>query len=169
MVKIEFYAEGRHLGAYLCPAGSSQEQRNRVAKNHGIDFYDKFILDDGRVTGFVRDGQLIDWTPGVEFLTHRYNTKKTKTMDESNANQGVPGSYDPPVTNNPRTPNECYPTPTRNKARLIQISEQDYGYIVNVGCQTLVFENMDTLISKLTAYLKDPNAVEESWMSKRII
>lgn len=70
-----------------------------------------------------------------------------------------PGDY-------PRTPNECV---KRNKARGIQISQQDHGYIVNVGCQTLVFENMNTLIEKLTAYLKDPDAVEKKWMTEGVL
>lgn len=72
-----------------------------------------------------------------------------------------PGDYS-------RTPAECV-TVKRNKARQIQITQADHGYLVNVGCQTLVFENMDTLIEKLTAYLKDPNTVEKRWMMEGIL
>ena len=73
-----------------------------------------------------------------------------------------PGEY-------PRTPEGCIPTPRSNQARRVEINQVNHGYIVNVGCQTLVFENMDTLIEKLTAYLKDPNAVEKKWMTEGIL
>lgn len=67
----------------------------------------------------------------------------------------------------PLTTDECIPK--KGKARQIQINQADHGYIVNVGCQTLVFESMDTLIEKLTAYLKDPNATETKWMAEGIL
>ncbi len=69
----------------------------------------------------------------------------------------------------PMAPEGCIPTPRSNQARRVEINQVNYGYVVSVGCQTLVFENMDTLIDKLTAYLKDPNAVEKKWMTEGIL
>lgn len=178
MVRITFYADEACLGTYNCPHGSSQEERNTIARKHGINHYTKFILDDGRVTGWVEDGQLMHFEYGEDGI----NQPNTNTMDEQNnvSQDNYARSVGGPMDSNPigrptfpgdypRTPAECVPTVKRNKARQIQITQADHGYLVNVGCQTLVFENMDTLIEKLTAYLKDPNTVEKRWMTEGIL
>jgi hypothetical protein len=70
-------------------------------------------------------------------------------------------------------PGSGEPTPRalvkRNKIRMIGITQVDHGYIVSVGCQTLVFENMGTLMEKLTAYLKEPDLTEKKWMTEGIL
>jgi hypothetical protein len=167
MVRITFYADEACLGTYNCPHGSSQEERNTIARKHGINHYTKFILDDGRVTGWVEDGQLMHFEYGEDGI----NQPNTNTMDEQNnvSQDNYARSVGGPMDLNPRTLDECVPTVKRNKARQIQITQADHGYLVNVGCQTLVFENMDTLIEKLTAYLKDPNTVEKRWMTEGIL
>ncbi len=53
MVKITFFNKDENLGTYDCPEGSSQEQRNQVALDNHISSYTKFVLDGGRVTGYV--------------------------------------------------------------------------------------------------------------------
>jgi hypothetical protein len=181
MVRITFYADEACLGTYNCPHGSSQEERNTIARKHGINHYTKFILDDGRVTGWVEDGQLMHFEYGEDGI----NQPNTNTMDEQNnvsqdnCARSAGGAKDPiPQEAGRNLLNPAYfaghdpidaPTPRRNKLREIKINRADNGYIVTVGCQTLVFENMDTLIEKLTAYLKDPNTVEKRWMTEGIL
>jgi hypothetical protein len=38
------------------------------------------------------------------------------------------------------------------------------GYIVHIGCQTVVFESRQGLISAITEYLKEPEVVESRWL-----
>jgi len=183
MVRITFYADEACLGTYDdCPYGSSQEERNAIARKHGINHYTKFILDNGRIIGWVEDGQLMHHEYGEDGI----NQLNTNTMNQQDnfaypnavsdtLNEPTPqtrrGTGEPQSLNQgnyrgPLAPDECV---KRNKAREVRITQIDYGYIVKVGCQTLVFENMDTLIEKLTAYLKDPNAVEKKWMTEGIL
>ena len=86
----------------------------------------------------------------------------------------MPGTGEPMTRptwsgDSPGGSNTTTPTVRSNKARQIQIGQVDHGYIVNVGCQTLVFEKVETLIEKLTAYLKDPSIIEKQWMTEGIL
>lgn len=42
------------------------------------------------------------------------------------------------------------------------------GYIVDVGCKTLVFESQDKLVRELDAYLKNPMEVAEHYLKTAI-
>ena len=174
MVRITFFNGPMNLGTYDCLEGSSQEDRNAVAAENGIVTYNKFVLDNGRVTGYVDNGRFTH----CEYGEDGTNQLNTNTMEENRTAQNnyanpvgmppIPGTGEPtPVRRFPRTLDEW--APEKNKARGIQISQQDHGYIVNVGCQTLVFEKMETLIEKLTAYLKDPSVVEKQWLTEGIL
>jgi hypothetical protein len=142
--------------------------------------YDKFVLDDGRITGYVNNGRLTHCEYGEDGI----NQLNTNTMNENNnvsqdnyarsvggpmPGMGQPSGRPSYPGDYPRASDMIIPTVRQNKAREIHINQQDHGYIVIVGCQTLVFENMNTLIEKLTAYLKDPNAVEKKWMTEGIL
>lgn len=48
----------------------------------------------------------------------------------------------------------------------INISKADNGFIVKVGCKTLVFEQQPTMISELSRFLSDPHAVEKEYRQK---
>jgi len=50
MVKIEFFLRGKSLGEFPLKDGLNHEDREEVAKVNGIKDFDRFILDDGRVT-----------------------------------------------------------------------------------------------------------------------
>lgn len=153
MPKITFFAGNQCLGTYPCPGGSSQPERNDIAINNGINHYTKFVLDDGRVTGYVDNGLLMRWDQGVEALHYHSNTN---LMEPSNRNMPMP-------------PEECLPTIRKDKIRGINITQVDHGYIVAVGCQTLVFEDRDILINKLSDYLRNPEVIEKKWMLENII
>jgi len=49
MVKIEYFCKGKSLGVFDVKRGSNNTDRNEVAEANGIDIYDRFILDDGRL------------------------------------------------------------------------------------------------------------------------
>jgi hypothetical protein len=65
----------------------------------------------------------------------------------------------------------CAPTidTGRNKARKILIEELDYGYLVKVGCQTVVIEKSEKLIKILTQYLTDPQATENLYHTGKLL
>ena len=52
------------------------------------------------------------------------------------------------------------------KARHITIVQQDEGYLVTVGCQTVARESRFTLVAELDAYLADPEGYEKRYMAK---
>lgn len=45
----------------------------------------------------------------------------------------------------------------------VGIQQVDRGYLVTVGCKTLVFENADALVINLSAYLKNPAEVQKKF------
>ena len=49
------------------------------------------------------------------------------------------------------------------KARQITITQADEGYIVTVGCQTVVREDRHRLIADLAMYLANPEAYEKEY------
>lgn len=51
--------------------------------------------------------------------------------------------------------------------RPIQIEPVFHGFIVRVGCKTLVFESADTLVKELKAYLKNPEKAQREWLMER--
>lgn len=76
-------------------------------------------------------------------------------------------SYVRPDTDNaqlryPSTPENAISTVS---LREINIRPLNHGFIVTVGCQTLAIETAETLVEKLTAYLKDPYATEIAQLS----
>lgn len=50
-----------------------------------------------------------------------------------------------------------------NKVRSITIREVHRGYIVEVGCHTFAFETKESMLSKITAYVNEPEATETKW------
>jgi hypothetical protein len=54
-----------------------------------------------------------------------------------------------------------------NPMHHVNIRPLNYGFIVEVGCQTFAIERVEDLISKLSAYLTTPNEVAGIWMNER--
>ena len=52
------------------------------------------------------------------------------------------------------------------KIRPVLIDEVSNGYIVRVGCQTLVFQNRAVLILELSEYLDDPEGAEKAFLTE---
>lgn len=50
----------------------------------------------------------------------------------------------------------------------IEIRQQDYGYVVTVGCSTFCIETKEKLISKLTEYLTYPALTEKRWQERTL-
>ena len=50
--------------------------------------------------------------------------------------------------------------------RTVSISKCMNGYIVQVGCQTLVFNYAEAMLGELDKYLKDPEGVEKAYTAK---
>jgi len=66
-----------------------------------------------------------------------------------------------------KTPmNNCEPVIA--KARQIRINPLNYGYLVEVGCQSFAIEDIDKLTKYLTLYLKSPNSIENSWLDGKL-
>lgn len=62
--------------------------------------------------------------------------------------------------------NNCEPVIA--KARQIRINPLNYGYLVEVGCQSFAIEDIDKLTKYLTLYLKSPNSIENSWLDGKL-
>jgi hypothetical protein len=54
------------------------------------------------------------------------------------------------------------------RAKTITIESLNYGFAVNVGCQSFAIENVDTLVNMIGKYLKDPKTVEKQWFNKQL-
>lgn len=48
-VKTEYFLKGKSLGIFKVPELSDHVQREQIAKDNGIEDFDKIVLDDGRV------------------------------------------------------------------------------------------------------------------------
>ena len=57
----------------------------------------------------------------------------------------------------------------RLNMRDVNISELSSGYLVRVGCQAFVFESIDTMLEKLTNYIKNPGITEYNWMENKTV
>ena len=49
------------------------------------------------------------------------------------------------------------------KARAIWVKQLDFGYTVEVGCQTFAIQDLDNLIRLVSSYLKNPEELEQAW------
>lgn len=49
----------------------------------------------------------------------------------------------------------------------VNIRPLNYGFIVEVGCQTFAIEKVEDLISRLSAYLTNPNEVTGNWLHEK--
>lgn len=52
--------------------------------------------------------------------------------------------------------------------RTIKIAAVLNGFFVTVGCQELVFESRERLLTELDGYLKNPNATEKHYRENAI-
>lgn len=52
------------------------------------------------------------------------------------------------------------------KMHDVTISEADNGWIVKVGCMTLVFNSKKKLLKELGKYLEDPGKMQRKYMRK---
>lgn len=53
-----------------------------------------------------------------------------------------------------------------NRIRPVQIQQVMNGYLVQVGCQTLVFESQSTLLVELGKYMEQPETIEREYRHK---
>lgn len=89
-------------------------------------------------------------------------------------NEGILSSGNTPTPNYniDEVCRETQPEPIRdsseNKIRQINIEEVSRGYIVRVGCQTYAIETAEQLVSKLSAYIKEPKRVEKLWFDGQL-
>ena len=54
--------------------------------------------------------------------------------------------------------------PAPNRMRDVLIHQLDYGYLVTIGCQSFAFEDFETIIGHLSAYMENPTEVEKDWL-----
>jgi len=55
-----------------------------------------------------------------------------------------------------------------NTMRHLKIIQQDYGYCVEVGCNTMAIESKETLIKALTEYINDPSSTEKKFTEGKL-
>lgn len=60
------------------------------------------------------------------------------------------------------------PMPVKNKAYEVRVNQMDYGYIVNVGCQSFSIETSKKLVKFLEKYWLDPKGTEKLWYSGKL-
>ncbi len=53
----------------------------------------------------------------------------------------------------------------QQKPRSIGIEPKANGYILNIGCQTFVFESLDNMIYRIHEYYSDPLRIESHFES----
>lgn len=53
------------------------------------------------------------------------------------------------------------------KIRKVSIEQLDYGYIVQVGCQTVAVETHEKLVANLLKYLENPSKFERNWFKEK--
>ena len=84
--------------------------------------------------------------------------------------QGVMYASEPQV-NRPieRLRNAQTPEGQSAQAREINIRPLNYGYVVNIGCQTFAIESVEKLVSNLEKYLNSPNETEKEWFSGNLL
>lgn len=60
------------------------------------------------------------------------------------------------------------PTPRMETRRVFSLSINKClnGYILNVGCQTVVFETSEKLLSELKRYIDNQSEVEKEYLAK---
>jgi hypothetical protein len=51
------------------------------------------------------------------------------------------------------------------KIRNISISGLNFGYVVEIGCQSFAVETPEKLCAKLLEYMKNPQTVEREWFN----
>lgn len=59
------------------------------------------------------------------------------------------------------------PEVPRGYGREIRIHRVLNGYTVFCGCQTVVFENKDKMLSELSRYFDNPQDVEKEYLQKQ--
>ena len=62
-------------------------------------------------------------------------------------------------------PFERIPTPLRE----IRITPLNYGFVVNIGCQSFAMEDRLMMIEKLNAYLENPAIAQENWLQRKVL
>lgn len=54
-------------------------------------------------------------------------------------------------------------------SNIVSIQRALNGFIVNVGCKTVVFENQTKMIAELDRYLKDEQAVSKEYLDRAAV
>lgn len=49
----------------------------------------------------------------------------------------------------------------QNSPRSIEIKPAANGYVIEIGCQTFVFENIVSMLSRIEEYYRNPGEVEQ--------
>lgn len=62
----------------------------------------------------------------------------------------------------------CDPMPVKNKAYEVRVNQMDFGYLVNIGCQSFSIESNKKLVKFLEMYWKDPKGTEKLWYSGKL-
>lgn len=52
--------------------------------------------------------------------------------------------------------------------RDVKISAVLNGWVVRVGCQTLVFEDLEVMLKEVGAYLTDPDGIQEAYRENAV-
>lgn len=66
--------------------------------------------------------------------------------------------------------NEPINGPIQNKLPYnVTIKALNYGYVVEIGCQSFAIESNDKLIENLSKYLKNPKDVEKMWFNGELL
>lgn len=75
----------------------------------------------------------------------------------------------PRVTNTPRLGGLIAPQGAiaGNQAQIVNIQKVLNGYIVAVGCQQVVFETREKMLSEVDRYLKNPSQVEKEYLERK--
>lgn len=55
----------------------------------------------------------------------------------------------------------------QNSPRSIEIKPAANGYVIEIGCQTFVFESIVSMLSRIEEYYRNPNGVENYFMEHK--
>ncbi len=91
---------------------------------------------------------------------------REREVDESPIYEGSRDEVGYEIEETMEAPEPVMDLPYSN-LREINIKPLSSGFLVNVGCQSVAVETVETLVSNLTAYLNNPMGFEKAWYSKK--
>lgn len=74
---------------------------------------------------------------------------------------------EPSKASNALDPEDGRMRKNKNHMASVKIRQLDFGYVVEVGCQTFAIESKDAILTALAKYMENPREVEKNWYENK--